>query len=272
MTRELSHRPLRDSNHIMSIAGTCISSITDEHGPIYVYQTDTCRILSFDGTIQQSRMRLNDVDGLAHPYTQAMMTGLIFIPRIKTATIMGLGAGSMAKNLLSHFEDLDVHAIEYRAAVAKTAKDFFHLPDSDRLTLHIDDAVSFMNSNRIKSDIIFSDLYNTHGMEPRQIQAAYLRDCKNALSEHGVLVLNIWRQALRSGAELDDLLSLEFENRLLTFEVEGGNNIVLAFSNEIPSITRKELLAQGKLLQEQMGIPLERYAKLLWSTQQFKLV
>lgn len=254
----------------MSIAGICISSTADEHGPIYVYQTDTSRILSFDGTIQQSRMHLNDVNGLAHPYTQAMMTALIFIPAINTATVMGLGAGSIAKHLLARFDDVAVTAIEYRAAVVQTAKDFFHLPESERLTLLIDDAVNYMKSSPIKTDIIFSDLYNTNGMEPRQIQAAYLHDCKKALSEHGVLVLNIWRQELRSQVELNDLLSLEFENRLLSFEVESGNNIVLAFNNDIPSMTRKELLAKGRLLQEQMGIPLERYARLLWSTQHYK--
>ena len=254
----------------MSISGTCISSTADEHGPIYVYQTDACRILSFDGKIQQSRMNLKDINGLTHPYTQAMMTGLLFIPAVKTASIMGLGAGSMAKNLLSSFDRIKVHAIEYRKEVAKTAKNFFHLPDSPRLNIHINDAVSYMKNNHIKSDIIFSDLYNTHGMEPKQIQAACLRDCKNSLNDHGVLVLNIWRQELRSRTELEDLLSLEFENRLLTFEVEGGNNIVLAFKNKLPTMKRKELLSRGKCLQQQMGIPIERYAKLLWSTQQYK--
>lgn len=85
-----------------------------------------------------------------------------------------------------------------------------------------------------------------------------------------MLVLNIWRLELRSRTELEDLLSLEFENRLLTFEVEGTNNIVLAFKNKLPTIKRKELLSRGKCLQQQMGIPIERYAKLLWSTQQYK--
>lgn len=254
----------------MSIDGICISSITDEHGPIYVYQTDTSRILSFDGKIQQSRMRLNDINGLAHRYTQAMMTALIFVPTVKTVTVMGLGAGSMVKNLLSSFEALDVHAVEFREEVAKIAKIFFHLPDTPRLNIHIDDAVSYMKNNHIKSDIIFSDLYNTYGMEPRQIQASYLRDCKDSLNEHGVLVLNIWRQELRSQTQLEELLSLEFENRLLTFEVDDGNNIVLAFRNEIPTIKRKEILIKGKSLQEQMSIPVERYAKLLWSTQQYR--
>ncbi|MEJ2142205.1 MAG: ATP-binding protein [Gammaproteobacteria bacterium] len=254
----------------MNINGTCISSTTDEHGPIYVYQTRSSRILSFNGKVQQSCMKLNDINGLAHGYTQAMMSGLLFIPEVKTATIMGLGAGSMAKNLLNSFAELEIHAVEVREAVANTAKKYFYLPDSDRLTIHIDDAVNFMKHNHMKSDIIFSDLYNTDGMEPSQVQAAYLRDCKNALNEQGVLVLNIWRQALQSLDELEELLALEFENRLLSYEVESGNTIVLAFKNDIPSMKRKELLARGKRLQDKMHIPIERYAKLLWSRQQHK--
>lgn len=254
----------------MSIAGTCISSKIDEHGPIYVYQTDTSRILSFDGKIQQSRMNLRNINGLSHPYTQAMMTGLFFIPAVKTATIMGLGAGSMVKNLLTSFEETEIHAIEYREAIIEMAKRFFHLPENQRLNIHIDDAINYMKHNCIKSDIIFSDLYNANGMESRQIQSSYLHQCKEALKEDGVLVLNIWRQELSSQSELEEELSLEFENRLVTFEVEGGNNIVLAFKNNLPIIKRKELLAKAKILQEKMNIPLERYAKLLWSAQQYK--
>lgn len=254
----------------MDIKGTCISSTTDEHGPIYVYETRTSRILSFDGKIYQSSMKLNDINGLHLGYTQAMMAGLFFVPTVKTATIMGLGAGSMAKNLLNSFSELNVHAIEYREAVATTAKKYFHLPDTERLTIHIDDAVNHMQYTDMKSDIIFSDLYNSKGMDPKQVKPSYLRDCKNALNEQGLLVLNIWHTALQSLEELDELLALEFENRLLSFKVESGNTIVLAFKNDIPSIKSKELLARGKLLQEEMNIPMERYAKLLWNTEKNK--
>jgi len=251
----------------MDIKGTCIASKSDKHGPIYVYETRTSRILSFDGKIYQSCMKLNNINGLDLGYTQAMMTGLCFIPEIKTAMIMGLGAGSMAKNLLSSFPELDIHAIEYREAVAQIAKEYFYLPDTERLFIHIDDAAKYMKNTEIKSDIIFSDLYNSEGMEPKQVQSSYLRDCKNTLNNEGVLVLNIWHTTLQLRKELDDLLALEFENQLLSFEVETGNTIVLAFKNVIPTIKRKELLNQGKCLQEKMNIPVERYVKLLWSTQ-----
>ncbi|MDX2367644.1 MAG: ATP-binding protein [Colwellia sp.] len=251
----------------MDIKGTCISSTADEHGTIFVYQTRTSRILSFDGKIYQSCMKLNNINGLDLGYTQAMMAGLFFIPVVKTATIMGLGAGSMAKNLLSSFSELNVHAIEYREAVANTAKKYFHLPDTERLFIHIDDALNYMKNTDMKSDIIFSDLYNSEGMEPKQVQSSYLRDCKNALNKQGVLVLNICHTALKLREELDELLELEFENQLLSFEVESGNTIVLAFKNAIPLIKRKELFTKGKWLQEEMNIPMERYAKLLWDTQ-----
>jgi len=251
----------------MDINAPCISSTVDEHGPINVYQTRTSLILSFDGKIYQGYMKTNDINGLALGYTQAMMTGLLFIPIAKTATIMGLGTGSMAKNLLSSFSDLNLHAIEYREEVVKTAKKYFHLPDTDRLVIHLDDAVNYIRNTAIKSDIIFSDLYNSEGMEPKQVHSSYLRDCKKALNEQGVLVLNIWHTALKSREELDELLALEFENRLLSFDVESGNTIVLAFKNEIPSITREELLAKGKHLQEKMNIAMEHYAQRLWDTQ-----
>ncbi|PSU50324.1 ATP-binding protein [Photobacterium frigidiphilum] len=250
----------------MDISGTCISSTEDEHGPIYVYQTRNSRILSFDGKIYQSCMKLNNINGLHLGYTQAMMAGLFFIPIVKTATVMGLGAGSMAKNLLNSFSELNVHAIEYREAVAKVAKEYFYLPDTDRLFIHIDDAVNYMKNTEMKSDIIFSDLYNSEGMEPKQVQSSYLRDCKKALNNQGVLVLNICHTAPKLREELDELLASEFENRLLSFEVEGGNTIVLAFKNDIPSIKREELLTKGKWLQEEMSIPMERYAKLLGDT------
>ena len=247
----------------MDIKGTCISSTTDEHGPIYVYESRTSRILSFDGKIYQSSMKLNDINGLTLDYTQAMMAGLFFIPILKTATIMGLGAGSMAKNLLSSFSELNVHAIEYREAVAKAAKKYFYLPDTDRLFIHIDDAVNYMNSTDMKSDIIFSDLYNSEGMEPKQVQSSYLRDCKNALNKQGVLVLNICNTSPKLREELDELLAFEFENQLFSFEEKSGNTIVLAFKNDIPTIKRKEILTKGKWLQEKMNIPMERYAELL---------
>jgi len=254
----------------MSINGTRISVVHDELGPIYVYQNRTSRILSFDGIVEQSCMRIHEPNELIHKYTQAMMTGLIFTPNVHTVTIMGLGAGSMAKSLLHGIEDIRIHAIEYRQEVINTAKKYFFLPDDNRLQLHICDAVGYMRTSPQKSDIIFSDLYNSRGMEPRQLQMSYLKNCRKTLSNQGVLVLNLWHQDFQSEYEIEDLLSHEFNERVLSFPVEGGNTIVLAFKNSVPDINRNELLKRAKKIQEQMNTPIEKYAKLLWSQQLHK--
>ncbi|MFT6733445.1 MAG: spermidine synthase, partial [Polaribacter sp.] len=60
---------LKAIKNTMDINGTGISSTADEHGPIYVYQTRTSRILSFAGKTQQSYMKLNHVNGLNLGYT-----------------------------------------------------------------------------------------------------------------------------------------------------------------------------------------------------------
>lgn len=247
----------------MDIRGTCIASATDAHGPIYVYETKKIRILSFDGKIYQSSMKLNNINGLTLAYTQAMMVGLLFVPHLKVASVMGLGAGSMVKNLLHSFPELKVHAIEYRKAVADIAEKYFALPDTDRLSVHISDAISYMHCPVEKSDIIFSDLYSSEGMEAKQVQASYLSDCKKNLNEHGVLVLNVCHTTDKLQKDFDRLLLSEFENNVLSFTIEGNNKIVFAFKGNIPSIVTNDLLMKAQSLQEKNGVAMTRYVELL---------
>ncbi|MFT6733446.1 MAG: spermidine synthase [Polaribacter sp.] len=168
----------------------------------------------------------------------------------------------MAKNLLISSSGLNVHAIEYREAVVEIAKKYFYLSATNRLVIHIDDAMHYIKYTDIKSDIIFSDLYNSQGMKPKQIKAPFLRDCKNTINQEGILVLNIRHTSPKLQEELDELLAIEFDYRLLSFEVESGNRIALAFKNDISLITKDELLTKGKWLQEEMNVPMERYAEL----------
>lgn len=250
----------------MTINATRIRSFEDEHGPIYIYQSRSSRILSFDGHVEQSCMNLKNPLQLMHRYTQAMMTAFLFKPDAEDIIMMGLGAGSMAKSILQHFPDADLHAVEFRQLVIEIAQQYFNVPDSPRLHLYNDDAVHFMRLSRMSNcDIIFSDLYNSNGMEPRQMQQTYLRNCKKALSADGILVLNLWHQDFNHLKQIENFMSADFGDRILSFQVEGGNTIVLAFKSEYPEFERKALLQRAKQMQQTTEIPFEKYAKLIWS-------
>lgn len=254
----------------MSINGSRIATSHDELGPIYVYQDRNSRVLSFDGHVEQSRMNLEDPVRLMHKYTQAMMAGLIFIPEPESALIMGLGAGSIAKSLLKFFPDIRVNAAEYREEVINTARRFFYLPDDHRLQIENCDAISYMRETEERSDIIFSDLYNAYGMEPRQVQLTYLRNCKRVLTKKGVLVLNLWHQDFNTTEVIEELLDAVFGDETVSIPVEGGNTIVFAFRHRVPPMKRKTLLEFGNMLESKTEIPVSRYAKLIWSQQLHK--
>ena len=81
--------------------------------------------------------------------------GILFMSVVETATIMGLGAGSMAKNLLSSFSELKVYAVEYREEVVRVAREHLHLPETDRLVVHIEDAADYLKNTEVQSDLIF---------------------------------------------------------------------------------------------------------------------
>ena len=100
-------------------------------------------------------------------------------------------------------------------------------------------------------------------MELKQIQASYLRNCKNALTEQGVLVLNICHTQDDLRVEFNTLLAEEFENRLLSFTVDGGNTIVFAFKNKMPPLTPEILQTKMQSLPVNITNTIERYVKLL---------
>lgn len=251
-------------NYKMPIIGKVISLSQDEHGPIHIIEYRKHRILSFDGHVEQSSIDLVEPQKLVHKYTQAMMTALLFCPEDPTVTLMGLGAGGMAHSLLYHFKKADIHAVEYRQKVIDAAHTYFYLPRSRRLTIHHDNAIRYMANRPVASHLIFSDLFNKQGMEPKQIQRTYLKNCRKALLPGGVLVLNLWHDDAASMRHASDILDAEFADRVMQIGVEGGNTILLAFKDSIPYFNRKTLLARASELGDKMQIALPRYTKILW--------
>ena len=177
--------------------------------------------------------------------------------------LVGLGGGSMAKCLLNGFDNLEVHAIERRKLVADAAKEYFYLPNTKRLTIHIDDAIHHMKNSGLKSDLIFSDLYNSDGMESKQVDPLFLTGCKKSLRNGGVLVLNICHTSQKLKAEFDDLLEIEFEKQIISFDVGGGNTILLAFKGEIPLVDKEQMFSKARCLENGMNLSLEKYVELL---------
>jgi len=173
--------------------GDVIFSARDSYGDIVVVEDATLRTLHFDSSARQSAISLDDPDKLELSYCRAMLAGLLFIPKPRSALILGLGGGSLAKFLLERMGLLIVEAVELRQAVVQLAHDYFLLPKDKRLSIDVTSAEKFLVRKRPeKYDSIFIDLFTGSGMSPVLQCENFFNNCKNKMSSTGFLSINLW--------------------------------------------------------------------------------
>jgi spermidine synthase len=247
----------------MPVFGTPIFETHDDEGPIRVLADGNRRVLAFGGATEQSSQWVDDPARLLFPYTQAMMLGLLFVPANARVLLLGLGAGSMVHALLAHREAVQLEAVERRAAVIAVAREWFALPEDDRLTLHVADAMDHLARREQPVDLLFTDLFHEGGMDMQQSDAAFLQSCREALTPGGVLVINRWDTTYEETREHQYELERQFDGAVLTLSVPGCNQIALCFRDGLPDIDSRVFLNAALTLGRRMHIPLRDYANRL---------
>lgn len=245
--------------------GTLIHRSRDEHGSLEIVDDVLTRSLHFGNHIRQSAMVHHHPDHLALAYTCAMMSCLLFQPAPSRVLIIGLGGGSLAKFLLRHFPECEVHAVEHRAAVAKLAFGYFQLPDVPRLRLHIEDAGHFIQKPAGEAyDLILLDVYDERGMAAGTEEPAFLEACRARLAPRGLLVTNLWgRERARYKRTLANLQRC-FGTPPLQLPSEGTANVItLNARYPLPKLGAAPLPAAVTGLEERCGLPLGKLAHRL---------
>ena len=144
----------------ISDLGLEIHRCYDEFGPIRVFENGALRYLAFGETAEQSCVNLLHPSKLVYEYTQAMMLALLYLPKPKQVTFLGLGAGSLVHALHHYDQNLDIKVVELRAKVVEVAQEWFALDVFPELTLKIGDAAEYIAHKHPLSDLIFADIYN----------------------------------------------------------------------------------------------------------------
>lgn len=248
----------------MTIPGKEIFRCHDRYGQLQVYDDGNKRYLAFGNNDQQSCQLKAQPAQLQFEYTRAMLLALLFKPLPKNALLLGLGGGSLAHCLHEHFDAITITAVELRRAVIKLAYSHFDLPRSDRLKVQEADANDFLFELELHNvlsdtpeyyDLIFSDIYNAHGIDDRQLQDSYLDQCQQALNQDGWLVLNCWREHSGEAAILSALTDRFAEVRVCTTQSE--NRIILAGMEAVKD-SDKQLRERAKGLALQLGFSLQK--------------
>ncbi|MEH6472978.1 MAG: fused MFS/spermidine synthase [Halopseudomonas sp.] len=242
----------------MSIPGIEVHRCYDDWGPIRVFEDGLRRYLAFGDDAQQSCIDLLEPATLVYQYTQAMMLAMLYHPKPNRVTLLGLGAGSLVHSLHQLDPELQLDVVELRPLVAEIAQQWFDLPQSSQLALHLQDASVYMAQATEQSDLIFADIYNDSGMIESQLNVEFLQHCHRSLSPDGVLVLNLWEEGRGLHPLAMQRLHDQFGDQCMTCLVEDGNLIAFAFKGGVPQDNPRRLQPIAKKLGRRLNIPLHK--------------
>lgn len=176
-----------------AIKGDIVHVARDPLGNILVIDDRKHRILSFDSVFEQSKILRTAPHLPVHEYNRAMLFPVAW-EEPKRITVLGLGGGALAHGLHVLLPESWIQVFELREKVAQIARDWFSLPESERLQVNVADArLAVDNLPEASTDMILTDLYSADKMSPAQAQRQFIQACSRALSGSGWLVLNYHR-------------------------------------------------------------------------------
>jgi spermidine synthase len=248
-----------------------IYQIQDQDGIIEVKENGLLRTLHFDSEPTQSAMSLEKTNELQLDYAKAMLSVLLFKEVDNDdLLLMGLGGGSIAKYLLQNFSQCRIEAVEYRAAVAEIAHDYFGLPRDNRLNVVIDCGAHYAlercNLQQEFYSLIMLDAFDATGMAQSLCNPEFFAACKKMLKKDGVLVVDLWNTT-EQFKQLFSWIGSLFDAKLLFLPVDGVVNVIGLFFNEnTPIYSRRELQRKAIKLEKTYGLPFTQFLKDLIKT------
>lgn len=188
--------------------------------------------LSLDSPLIQSCMRRNDPTALVLDYTRAMMGFLLFNPRPASMLMIGLGGGSVPKYCHQHLPEVDITTVEINPDVIALRDEFLIPADSERFRVICADGVAFVAQAPQRYDVLMVDGFTGEGQPETLCSRTFYDACKAALSDQGMLVVNLHAEMPRCG-ELTRRIERCFGGHAVSVATDDGDNrVVLAGSRE----------------------------------------
>ena len=217
----------------------------------------------------QGSMRLDAPFDIELEYVQRMMAWLLFCePETvagRRAVQLGLGAGALTKFC---FKLLRMHCtvVELNPQVLQACRLWFKLPpDSARLEVRLADAAQEIRLHRYLGtvDSLQVDLYDHEAAAPVLDSADFYADCRRALSDEGVMAVNLFGRDASFERSIDKIASAFGPEAVWHFRpTREGNTIVLA-QRQPSRPARAVLLRRAEAIQTRWGLPAPKWLRLL---------
>jgi spermidine synthase len=149
--------------------------------------------------------------------------------------------------------------IESEPRVIAIARQYFSVPpDDERLSVEVAEGAAWVAAHPLCCDVMMVDGYDGSEQVAELCSADFYANARAALSDEGVLVVNLWSSDLRFDAYLQRIESV-FDAVVCVPAEKRGNMAVLAFCRSPGQPRWDDLRAAARSLQALYGLEFLRF-------------
>lgn len=213
--------------------GTLLHSVRDDWGLIEVIDHPNKRAMHFGTAIEQSSWLENAPVGPGFEHDRKLLFAAALTASQERGLVLGLGAGTVARQLYEKLPECHLDGVERREAVINVALEYFGLPADERMELYTADAEQFLCEVETPYDFIICDLFDGVGMDETALKLSFIDRCKGELRDNGVFAMNLWHSDPENFEMVRNYIEDCFENQVLYLSESDGNTVAYAFNEKI---------------------------------------
>ncbi|GBC70668.1 Polyamine aminopropyltransferase [Candidatus Calditenuaceae archaeon HR02] len=175
---------------VVAASGQVVESRETPYNSLVVARSDDLQVLYLNG-LPHSGMSLKNPHELVFTYTKFFESALALNSGADDVLFIGGGGFSGPKYFLRKYTNITVEVVEIDPVVVEVAKKYFHVPDDERLIIHIDDGRVFLQRVGKKFDAIIIDAYAKTYIPYHLLTLEFFRLVRDKLESGGVVVSNI---------------------------------------------------------------------------------
>ena len=216
----------------------------------------------------QGSMLLDKPFDIELEYVQRMMVWLLFTEPGKVAArrAMQLGLGSAALTKFCYKKlKMNTTAVELNPQVIAACRLWFKLPQDDvRLKVILADAAQEIRQpeHHGRIDALQVDLYDHEAAAPVLDSADFYADCREVLSEDGVMTVNLFGRDSSYLSSLEKIAEVFGPESVWAFKSTREGNTIVAAQREPTRPERTELVQRAEQIESRFGLPAKKWLRL----------
>ncbi|MDP1740522.1 spermidine synthase [Polaromonas sp.] len=216
----------------------------------------------------QGSMLLDKPFDIELEYAQRMMVWLLFVDASAVAALramqLGLGSAALTKFCYKKLR-MKTTAVELNPQVIAACRLWFKLPKDDaRLQVILADAAQEIRkpAHHGQVDVLQVDLYDHEAAAPVLDSEAFYADCRNLLSEGGVMTVNLFGRDSSYLRSLEKIAGAFGPEAVWAFKPTREGNTVVAAQREPTRPERTELVQRADCIESRFGLPAKKWLRL----------